>query len=79
MSTSTTQLQHLTDAVISLYDYEYECSEQLASRILGMLSVRPVLEAFSSNKLPTPEKLKDSVHKWLKVQLCTETETAKIT
>jgi len=67
VSTSTTQLHHLTDAVISLYEYEYECSEQLASRILGMLSVRPVLEAFSSNKLPTPEKLKDSVHKWLKI------------
>jgi len=66
ISTSTTQLQHLTDAVIHLYEYEYECSEQLASRILGVLSVNDVLEAFKSDKLPDKKKLKAKLRTWLK-------------
>ena len=35
ISTSSTQLQALTDAVLYLVAYPFECSEQLASRVLG--------------------------------------------
>ncbi|GAB5357599.1 hypothetical protein AAMO2058_000388100 [Amorphochlora amoebiformis] len=65
ISTSTTQLQHLTDAVIALHDYTFECSEQLASRVIGLLSVRDVLKAFKSPKLPNAADLKSSMSKWL--------------
>eukprot|EP00466_Bigelowiella_natans_P005341 jgi/Bigna1/75662/fgenesh1_pg.36_\ len=62
----TTQLQHLTDAVVSLYSYEYECSEQLASRILGILSVNDVLKAFQSSQLPDEAALASKLKSWLK-------------
>jgi len=63
ISTSTTQLQHLTDAVVSLHTYSFECSEQLASRILGMLSVVDVLAAFKTKSMPTRAELEASVKK----------------
>jgi alpha-2-macroglobulin len=56
ISTSSTALQSLTDAYISLEDYSYECSEQLSSRLLAMLSVGDVLSAFGL--LPESEKTK---------------------
>jgi uncharacterized protein YfaS (alpha-2-macroglobulin family) len=54
ISTSSTALQALTDAVLYLVSYRYECSEQLASRILAVAGLRDVLEAFSAEGLPSP-------------------------
>ncbi len=61
IQTSSTALQALTDAVIYLVSYPYECSEQLASRILGIAALRDVLSAFKSEGLPSPEALETTV------------------
>ena len=53
ITTSSTALQELTDAVIYLTAYPFECSEQLASRILSIASLRDVLSAFSAEGLPS--------------------------
>jgi len=42
IETSSTQLQELTDAVIYLTSYPYECSEQLASRVITIAAMREV-------------------------------------
>ena len=57
VNTSSTALQALTDAVIFLVSYPFECSEQIASRILGVTSLRDVLAAFQAEGLPSPEEL----------------------
>jgi hypothetical protein len=57
ISTSSTALQALTDAVLYLTEYPYLCSEQLASRILAVAALRPVLSAFQAEGLPAPQVL----------------------
>lgn len=57
ITTSSTALQALTDAVLYLVAYPYECSEQLASRLLAVAALRDVLTAFSANGLPSSEEL----------------------
>jgi uncharacterized protein YfaS (alpha-2-macroglobulin family) len=52
VSTSSTQLQALTDAVIYLTDYPYGCAEQLSSRVLGVAALKDVLGAFEAPGLP---------------------------
>ncbi len=52
ISTSSTSLQALTDAVIYLTDYPYDSSDALASRILSIAALRPVLAAFAAPDLP---------------------------
>jgi alpha-2-macroglobulin len=61
ISTSSTALHALTDAVLYLTTYPYECSEQLASRILGIAALRDVLTAFEAEGLPAPAELEASV------------------
>ena len=63
MSTSSTALQALTDAVLYLSSYPYECSEQLASRILGLAALRDVLDAFDAEGLPSPAELEAGVNR----------------
>lgn len=57
IETSSTQLQSLTDAVIYLTNYPYECSEQLASRIITIAALRDVLTAFKAKDLPSPQAI----------------------
>jgi len=57
VSTSSTQLQALTDALLFVVRYPYGCSEQLASRILSVLSLRDVLRAFEAPDLPSDAQL----------------------
>lgn len=52
ISTSSTALSSLTDAILALYAYPYECTEQLSSRLLGILSLWDVLKAFNIKDLP---------------------------
>lgn len=66
ITTSSTELQELTDAVLYLVSYPYECSEQLSSRILAVAALRDVLAAFKAKGLPPPEELKAAVTRDLK-------------
>ncbi|CAF3636125.1 unnamed protein product [Rotaria socialis] len=58
VTTSSTALSSLTDAIISLYTYPYECTEQLSSRLLGIQSLWDVLQAFHCKELPDISILK---------------------
>ena len=55
--TSSTALQGLTDAVLYLTTYPFECSEQLASRVVSIAALRDVLDAFKAEGLPPKEAL----------------------
>ncbi len=61
ITTSSTALQALTDAVLYLVAYRYECTEQLASRILAVAALRDVLSAFSAEGLPSPAEIEAAV------------------
>lgn len=43
VSTSATALQSLTDAVLYLQRYPFECTRQIASRVMSVASLRDVL------------------------------------
>ena len=66
VETSSTQLQQLTDAVIYLTAYPYECSEQLASRVITIAALRDVLTAFKTKDLPSKEAMEAAVGRDLK-------------
>ncbi|HEX8905866.1 MAG TPA: hypothetical protein VF771_13530, partial [Longimicrobiaceae bacterium] len=57
VSTSSTALQELTDALLYLVRYPYECAEQISSRVLGVAALRDVLAAFKADELPTSEEI----------------------
>ena len=57
VTTSSTALQALTDALVYLYSYEFECTEQLSSKNLAIVALRPVLEAFAVEDLPAAAEL----------------------
>ena len=61
ITTSSTALQALTDAVLYLVTYPFDCTEQMASRILGIASLRDVLTAFEVKDMPTPAQMETSV------------------
>lgn len=61
ITTSSTALQSLTDAVLYLVAYPFECSEQLASRVLGVAALRDVLAAFEAEGLPAPGEIEAAV------------------
>ncbi|MCB0047027.1 MAG: Ig-like domain-containing protein [Caldilineaceae bacterium] len=63
LSTSSTALQALTDAVLYLQAYPFECSEQIASRVLGIAALRDVLSAFQAEGLPDPAELEAAVNR----------------
>lgn len=66
ITTASTQLQELTDAFIYLVKYPYGCSEQISSRVLGIVALKDVLTAFKAQDMPPPEALRDSVNNDLK-------------
>ncbi|MFN0278335.1 MAG: alpha-2-macroglobulin family protein [Pyrinomonadaceae bacterium] len=57
VTTSSTQLQELTDAFLYLTNYPYACSEQIASRMISIAAMRDVLSAFKAKEMPTQEQL----------------------
>ena len=61
VTTSSTALQALTDAVLYLVAYPFECAEQLASRVLAVAALRDVLGAFKAEGLPKPDALEQAV------------------
>ena len=63
VATSSTALQALTDAVLYLVAYPFECSEQLSSRILAVAALRDVLTAFQAEGLPSSEAMVSAVQR----------------
>ncbi|MEJ7727985.1 MAG: alpha-2-macroglobulin family protein [Polyangiaceae bacterium] len=61
ITTSSTAVSSLTDAVLYLTRYPFECSEQLASRVLAVAALRDVLTAFRAQGLPPPAELEAAV------------------
>jgi hypothetical protein len=57
VTTSVTALQALTDALLYLSQYPFECTEQTASRVLATVALKDVLGAFAVEELPPPEQL----------------------
>lgn len=57
VTTSSTQLQELTDAFLYLTNYPYECSEQISSRMISIAAMRDVLQAFKSKDMPSAAEL----------------------
>ena len=57
ISTSSTAVQSLTDAVLYLEDYPYETPDGLASRIIAIASLRDILAAFSAAGLPPADEI----------------------
>ncbi len=72
ITTSSTQLQELTDAFLYLQNYPFECSEQIASRILSVAALRDVLQAFDTKDLPSKTdietKMKSDIERLQKLQ-----------
>jgi len=66
LETSSTQLQQLTDALLYLQNYPYECAEQISSRVMSVAALRDVLTAFKAKDLPAPEAMKAAVARDLK-------------
>ena len=63
VTTSSTALQSLTDAVLYLVAYPFECSEQLASRVLAVAALKDVLAAFKAEGLPPRDELVAAVER----------------
>ncbi|HEX8109432.1 MAG TPA: hypothetical protein VF516_16995, partial [Kofleriaceae bacterium] len=59
--TSSTHLAALTDAMLYLVHYPFECSEQRSSRILAIAALRDVLAAFHTKDMPSAAAMADSV------------------
>lgn len=57
VTTSSTALQALTDAVVYLVQYPFECAEQISSRVLAIAALRDVLAAFEAEGLPPENEL----------------------
>jgi hypothetical protein len=61
VSTSSTALSALTDALIQIVDYPYGCVEQISSRVLAVAALRDVLTAFHAEGLPDADELDDMI------------------
>ena len=62
VSTSSTAVAALTDAVIYLHEYRYDNSDAFASRILAIVALEDILTAFEAEQLPTPDELRSTVN-----------------
>jgi uncharacterized protein YfaS (alpha-2-macroglobulin family) len=63
VTTASTNMQALTDAVIYLVRYPFECAEQRSSRVLAIAALRDVLTAFKSKELPSAAAMESSIEK----------------
>jgi Large extracellular alpha-helical protein len=72
ITTSSTQLQELTDAFIYLQNYPFDCAEQISSRILSVVALREVLQVFEAKDMPLPEaieaKMSADIERLVKLQ-----------
>ena len=61
VTTASTNLQALTDAMLYLVHYPFECSEQRSSRILAIAALKDVLAAFHGKDMPSAGAMAESV------------------
>src|SRR4029077_9103003 len=61
VQTASTNLQALTDALLYLVHYPFECAEQRSSRILAIAALRDVLEQFKTKDMPSKAAMEKSV------------------
>jgi uncharacterized protein YfaS (alpha-2-macroglobulin family) len=61
ITTSSTQLQALTDAMLYLSNYPFDCGEQVSSRMLALLALSDVLAQFKTSGLPAPEAIQNQI------------------
>jgi hypothetical protein len=61
VTTASTNLQSLTDAMLYLVRYPFECAEQRSSRILAIAALKDVLTAFKTADMPSPATMEASV------------------
>jgi len=61
VTTASTNLQALTDAMIYVVRYPFDCAEQRASRILTIAALRDVLTAFAVKGVPSKAELEASM------------------
>jgi uncharacterized protein YfaS (alpha-2-macroglobulin family) len=61
VTTASTNLQSLTDAVLYLVHYPFECAEQRSSRIVAIAALKDVLAAFHAKDLPSVAAMTASV------------------
>jgi alpha-2-macroglobulin len=61
ITTSSTNLAALTDALLYLVRYPFECAEQRSSRVLAIAELKDVLAAFKATGLPAPAAMNASV------------------
>jgi uncharacterized protein YfaS (alpha-2-macroglobulin family) len=66
VTTSSTALQSLTDAVLYLTAYPFECAEQVSSRVIAIAALKDVLAAFQAEGLPKPEEMVAAVDRDVK-------------
>jgi alpha-2-macroglobulin len=78
VSTSSTELQALTDAVIYLTSYQFECSEQLSSRVLAVAALKDVLAAFKAKGLPAQREIVDAVVRDIKLLESRQSENGSV-
>ena len=61
ITTSSTALQELTDAVIYLREYPYDCAEQVSSRVMALCALKDVLTSFKAEGLPSEKDMQKSM------------------
>lgn len=63
LTTSSTAVSSLTDAVLYLSEYRYESSDAFASRVIAITSLDDILTAFDAEDLPSPEQLRSVINR----------------
>jgi alpha-2-macroglobulin len=66
ITTSSTAVQSLTDAFLYVTNYKFDCIEQIASRVLSIVSLENVLNAFNVPSMPSKSKLQNIVNTSIK-------------
>jgi len=61
ITTASTNLQALTDAMLYIVHYPFDCAEQRSSRILSIAALRDVLESFKVKDMPSRGALEASM------------------
>lgn len=61
VTTTSTGVAALSDAVAYLASYPFECAEQLASRVLAIAALRDVLAAFGTDGQASPTEMEATV------------------
>lgn len=67
ITTSSTQLQELTDAFIYLCRYPFESSESIASRMISIATLYDILKAFNADNMPSEDEIKARIEEDIRI------------